>query len=149
SLNSSKRLVVSEIVKFAFTLGIESGQESFNETFVRPPRPFMKVTVNHDFVTGGFEVAQPGNELSILHRRALTMVVRHDEQRAITNAFLCERGNNAVDDWLGRRSNVVDGNDQKILCRTRRRDNGQKLRGHSRGHFFKFSTPVLSRTSAI
>jgi len=38
-------------------------------------------------------------------------------------------------------------NNEIIFGRTRRRDDGQKLRGHSRGHFPKFSTPLGVGTS--
>ena len=76
------------------------------------------------------------------------MVIRDDQKRTMTDSFLRQLRNNFVANRLGRRCNVVDRNDQEIFRRTRRRDNGQKLRGHSRCHFAKFSTSLPAGTSA-
>src|SRR4029077_11962728 len=128
-------------------LGIDLSYEFFDETFTRAGWALVKISVDHDFVTGRLETAQPGNKFSILHRSAVMMVIRHDQKRAMTDSFLGELRKNFVRSRLGRWRDVVNRNDKIIFGRTRRRDDGQKLRGHSRGHFAKFSTPGRVRTS--
>jgi len=66
----------------------------------------------------------------------------------MADSLLRQLRNNFVANRLGRRRNVMDRNDQEVFGRTRRRDNREELRGHSRGHFAKFSTPLPLRTSA-
>src|SRR5881392_2494402 len=66
----------------------------------------------------------------------------------MADSFLRQFRNNFVANRLGRRRNVMDRNDQEVFGRTRRRDNREELRGHSRGHFAQFSTPLRLSTRA-
>ena len=66
------------------------------------------------------------------------MVIRDDQERAMTESFLRELQNDFGANRLGRRRNVVERNNQIILGRARRRDNRQELRGNSRSHSAKF-----------
>src|SRR5260370_11133613 len=69
--DSLKSVVVSKIVKLAFALRIEFGDEFLEKAFARSWRPFMKISVDDDLVSDCFQIAQPGNELSIFHRCTL------------------------------------------------------------------------------
>src|SRR6266568_7946549 len=57
--NSSESLVVSEIVKLAFALGVKLRDEFLEKSFMRLRPPFMKISVDHDLVPGCFQAAQP------------------------------------------------------------------------------------------
>ena len=87
----------------------------------------MKISVDHDFVPGRFQGAQPGNELSILHRRALMVVIRNNQQRAMANSFLVQFRNDLANDRLRRGRDVVNRDYQKILSRARCRDNRAQI----------------------
>src|SRR5947207_14260732 len=76
------------------------------------------------------------------------MVIGHHKKRAMVNAFLRNLRKDFADDRLCGRRNVMNRNDQEILGRARCRDDGEKLRGCSRGHFDKFSSPSSLRTRA-
>src|SRR5207244_3703027 len=121
-------------VKFAFAVGVNLLAERLEVAFVSPPRSLMKIAVNDDLVSGGFQLTQPGDELSILHGRALAVVIGHDKKRTTAHALPREFDHDLRDDRSRRRCNVMDRNDEEILSGTAGRDDRQILRCRQRTH---------------
>ena len=66
----------------------------------------------------------------------------------MSDSFFSQFGQHSLRERLCRWCHIVERYDHKVFSRTGRCDGGQKLRGHSRGHFGKFSTPSRLSTRA-
>ena len=78
----NQRLFICEIVKFAFIICVKTGQEffarsvSFSRTWT-----FVKISVNHDFVSSTFQFTQPNLKFAIGRNCAGMMVIWDDQKR--------------------------------------------------------------------
>ena len=66
----------------------------------------------------------------------------------MSDSLFGQFGEHSLRDRLCRWCDIVEGYDRKVFGRAGRCDSGQKLRGHGRGHFGKFSTPSRLSTRA-
>lgn len=147
--DSAKGFIVIEVVKFPFVAGIQAGEEFLRQVFILPPRPLMKITVDHDLVSLPFQILKPANEGAIFRERAAMVIVRHHEQRANRNPMMRKVRQNCFHYKSSRRRNVMHGNDQSFPIRFRRKseDGGQRCRSGA-GHA-GFSIPSGTQTSLI
>ncbi len=90
----------------------------------------MKVPMNHDFVTVRLQVAQPADEIAVVHRDPAVVIVWDHEERRHTHAVPRQLGNDLLRDRPGCRSHVVDRDHERIILG---RSGGKYGEGSRRG----------------
>src|SRR5262249_20772250 len=93
----AQRFLVIKIIKLALVLCVEPRKQPRLHGLVGAALPLMEIAVNDNFMSSRFEVAQPGNKLSILACPAFMMVIRYDQKRAITDSTATKHVNDLLD----------------------------------------------------
>src|SRR6266478_3917879 len=104
--------------------------------------------MDDDFMALRFQVPQPRDELPILCRQTLMMIIGYNEKRADAHTATNEFRSDLVCKISGRRRDVVQRNNHKVSCGARSRDQWQELSGNHRSHIFKISPALSSGESA-
>ena len=117
--DAAKRLIIIEIVKLAFALGIKLRDELVAKVFANAAGPLVKISVNDDLVSLGFKVAQPRNQLWIFRELTSVMIIRDQQERTGADTASGQFGNNFLGCLASRGRDIVDRDDQRMSGRAR------------------------------
>src|SRR5947207_6299579 len=74
--DSAQRFLIAQIVKLAFVPRVKSGPQLVAQTFFGMRWTFVKIAVDHNFVSVGFQASKPRHELAVPGEKSLMMVIR-------------------------------------------------------------------------
>ena len=113
--DQAERVVVREIVEFAFACCIKAGDELGVDSFVRAPGALMEETMEHDLVSPRLSFIKPRAEVRISEGATGAMVIGHDEKRTGDHAMWRKLREDALGLLARSGRDIMNGDDQCAL----------------------------------